>query len=128
MLPADDLLAIHDVIARYGHLMDEGEFDRLGEVFTDDVTYDATDFDLGVWHGIGEVIAGMRGSTSHPLAHHSTNVVIGAPGSNGDVPVVSKGIGVGQGGRVGSVTYDDIARRGHDGWRIARRVLSLRKG
>ena len=124
-LPVEDQLAIHELLARYGHLIDERAFDRLGEVFADDATYDATDFDLPVWRSLGEIVAGMTASTQHPLAHHATNVVIA--GSNDEVAVHSKGIGVGAGGRVGSVTYHDVARRTPDGWRLSRRVVLLRR-
>ena len=31
-----DILAIHQLLALYGHLLDDGEYDRLDEVFTDD--------------------------------------------------------------------------------------------
>jgi len=125
-LSVADQLAIHDLLARYGHLIDEGAFDRLEEVFTEDATYDAADFDLPVWNGLAEIVRGMRGSTQHPLAHHTTNVVIGAPEGD-EVSVHSKGIGVGVGGRVGSVTYVDVARRTPRGWRLSRRVVLLRR-
>ena len=39
--------------------------------------------------------------------------------------VLSKGVGVG--GRVGSVTYRDVAVHTGDGWRIARRTVLLRR-
>jgi len=125
-LPLGDQLAIHEVLARYGHLIDERAFDRLGEVFTADASYDATDFDLPLWESLADIVAGMSSSTQHPLAHHTTNVVIGAT-SGDEVVVHSKGIGVGVGGRVGSVTYVDTARRTADGWRLSRRVARLRR-
>jgi hypothetical protein len=64
--------------------------------------------------------------TRHPLAHHATNVVV-TEDADGTVRVLSKGAGVGAGGRVGSVTYRDIAVRTPDGWRIAERVVVLRR-
>jgi hypothetical protein len=39
----------------------------------------------------------------------------------------SKVIGPGPGGRVGSADYDDVVRREGDAWRIAQRVVTLRK-
>lgn len=33
-LSTDDRIAIYELIALHGHLMDAGDFDRLGELFT----------------------------------------------------------------------------------------------
>ena len=47
--------------------------------------------------------------------------------ADGTVLVLSKGIGVGHAGRVGSVTYEDIAVRVDVGWRLASRTAVLRR-
>jgi hypothetical protein len=39
-LHTEDRVAIHELIALHGHLIDDGAFDRLGEVSTDDFVYD----------------------------------------------------------------------------------------
>ncbi len=43
------------------------------------------------------------------------------------VRVLSKGLGVGPNGRVGSVTYRDIVVRTSAGWRFAARTGELRR-
>jgi hypothetical protein len=48
--------------------------------------------------------------------------------ADGTVRVLSKGLGVGRNGRVGSVTYRDIVRRTAAGWRFAARAGELRQG
>jgi hypothetical protein len=60
------------------------------------------------------------------LAHHTTNVVV-TEQADGTATIFSKGIGVGRKGRVGSVTYNDIAVRTDQGWRLAKRVVTLRR-
>jgi len=35
-ITAEDRLAIHDVIALHGHVADDRDWDRLGDLFTDD--------------------------------------------------------------------------------------------
>ena len=45
-LSADDRSAITELISLHGHLFDEGELDRLDELFTPDVVYDVRDFGL----------------------------------------------------------------------------------
>lgn len=129
MTPAElaDRLAIHELIALYGHVIDDAEWHRLGELFTEDLVFDTTSFDGGtVTEGLAKLSAdwstpGWR----HPLAHHATNIVILTLGSD-RAEVVSKGIGVGRKGRVGSVTYRDVMHKGPSGWRIAHRRAMLR--
>ncbi len=127
MLESADRLAIHEVLALYGHLVDERQWDALGRVFTTDVLYDATDFAMPVTRGLRELVAEWTsdaGMARHPLAHHATNIVV-TEEPDGTVRVLSKGIGVGAGGRVGSVTYRDVAVPTAEGWRLAERVVVL---
>ena len=94
-----DRLAIHELIAHYGHVIDEAEWHRLGELFTDDLVFDTGSFPGG---GVVTGLAALRAKWSasdmrHPLAHHATNIVITALAGD-RAEVVSKGIGVGRGG------------------------------
>jgi hypothetical protein len=129
MLDVGDRLAINELLSLYGHLIDERRWDELDRVFVDDVVYDASDFDMPVTRGLAELVAEWTsdvGMTRHPLAHHATNVVI-TEEEDGTVLVLSKGIGVGAGGRVGSVVYRDVAVRTANGWRLASRAAHLRR-
>lgn len=123
----EDHVAINDVIALHGHLVDGGELDRLGEVFTADVAYDTTDFGFGVLRGLAENRdAALTLGDRNPVGHHVTNVVLSeqAPGR---VHARSKGIGITADGQCGSVTYDDIVVRREEGWRISERVVRARR-
>jgi SnoaL-like domain len=129
-LDVADRLALHELVALYGHLVDERRWDELDRVFVPDVVYDATDFDMPITRTLEALVAEWTselGMTRHPLAHHTTNVVV-LEDDDGTVRVLSKGIGVGHGGRVGSVTYRDVAVRTDDGWRLASRTTELRRG
>ena len=124
-----DRLAIHELLGLYGHLIDDRRWDELDRVFTADVVYDASDFGMPVTRSLGELVAewtSEAGMARHPLAHHATNVVV-EEAPDGTVRVRSKGLGVGTGGRVGSVTYDDVVVRTGDGWRLAWRTARLRR-
>jgi hypothetical protein len=55
VLDVADTLAIHQLLALYGHLIDERQWSRLGEVFTEEVVFDATDFGLGVTQSLDEL-------------------------------------------------------------------------
>ena len=71
MLDVADTLAIHQLLALYGHLIDERQWSRLDEVFTDDLVFDATDFGLGITHSLDELREAWTGpKAAHPLGHH----------------------------------------------------------
>ena len=127
MLEAIDILEIQMVVSLYGHIIDNRQFSRVAEVFTDDVIYDLTDFDGGIIVG-ADTVARLWAQTDtvHPLAHHATNVVVWTD-ADGVVRVNSKGLGVGNRGRVGSVNYDDVFRKVNGHWRMAERVCRLRR-
>ena len=122
----EDRIAIHELLALYGHLIDERQLSRTGEVFTDDAVYDVSDFGSGVHHGPKEISALWATTTNHPLAHHTVDLVV-TQDPDGTVRVLSKGIGLGDKGRAGSVTYRDVVRRTPQGWRISQRVAVLRR-
>lgn len=125
-LTTGDRLEIHELMARYGNIIDEREFSRAGEVFTADARYDLADLGDSVVVGIDDIVAMWTASTTHPLAHHVSNVEL-APNADGTVSVYSKVVGVGYKGRVGSATYRDVVRKTADGWRIAERIVVLRR-
>jgi hypothetical protein len=127
MLTLEDKLAIHDLIALYGHIIDERVFTRTHELFTDDALYDVSDFDAGIYKGWEQIAQMWRESEGrHPLAHHATNIFV-SEDADGTVRVISKGIGVRPNGEAGSVTYKDIVTKGANGWRMTERVALLRR-
>jgi SnoaL-like domain len=126
MTEVGDILAIQQLLALYGHIIDEREWARVDELFTPSSTYDMTAFGLGVVQGAGAIRElWSRPDAAHPLAHHATNIVISTD-ADGTVRVLSKGLGVGSGGRVGSVVYRDVVVRTAAGWRFASRKAQLR--
>jgi 3-phenylpropionate/cinnamic acid dioxygenase small subunit len=126
-LSTEDRTAITDLISMHGHLVDGGELERMGELFTDDVAYDVTDLGGGTLQGLAALVeAALALGAANPVAHHVTNVVLTDAG-DGRVHARSKGIGIKADGTCGSVTYEDTLTRGDEGWRIThRRVLARR--
>ena len=120
-----DRLAIHELISLYGHLIDQRQFSQLGRIFTDDAVFDLNKYDGSCYRGLPAIQAMMLDSTEHPLAHHATNIVVLAQADG--IAVISKGIGVGVGGRVGSVVYRDRLALTPQGWRIKERCCELRQ-
>jgi hypothetical protein len=126
-LTADDRGAIAELIALHGHLFDEGELDRLGELFTGDVIYDVRDFGQEPLRGIDAIrVAALALGGANPVAHHVTNIVITEVDDDSAV-ARSKGLGVMEGGKLRSVTYVDTVRRGARGWRISNRKVLARR-
>lgn len=123
----DDRIRIHELISLHGHLVDEGQFDELDQLFTHDVVYDVSALGGGRLLGSEAIARAARSlGEANPLAHHVTNVVV--LDIHGDAARVrSKGLAVMSNGTAGSVVYDDELRRTDRGWRIAvRRVLPRR--
>jgi hypothetical protein len=126
LLDVADQLAIHQLIALYGHIVDERQFSRVGEMFSPTIRYDMTDFGAGVLIGPQAVVDYWSlPTTRHPLVHLTTNVVISVE-SDGTVRVASKGVGIGYGGKAGSVTYLDIVEKIDDRWLMVERRCKLR--
>ena len=122
-----DTLAIHELLALYGHIIDERQWQRVGELFTASAVYDMSEFGLGVVHGAAAIRAQWsRPDATHPLAHHATDIVV-SEDRDGTVRVLSKGLGIGANGRVGSVVYHDIVTRTPAGWRFTARRVQLRR-
>ena len=148
----EDKMAIQEVIALYGHIIDDRQFSRLNEIFTTDAVFDLSGYGGERYEGLPAIEALMLNSNEHPLAHHASNIVIEVDGSEGSkvktktdsanqhqqslALVTSKGLGVGAGGRVGSVVYRDCFVRINTGhgkerqvmtaWRIQTRFCELR--
>jgi SnoaL-like protein len=127
MLDAADILSIHQLLSLYGHIIDEREWQRVDELFTAGAVYDMSDFGLGVLRGVEAIRAlWSRPDAMHPLAHHATDMVVNED-ADGTVRVLSKAIGFGASGRVGSVVYRDVVERTPAGWRFASRVAKVRR-
>ena len=126
MLTADDVTAIHDLLARYGHVIDDRRWQDLGLLFTEDALFDASDFGAPVTASLEELRAMWSSDDDqHPLAHHATNVLVDE--IDGVVHVTSKGLGVLRDGRVATLVYHDEVRRTDAGWRLSRRVATRRR-
>jgi hypothetical protein len=126
-LTLEDQLAIRDLATHYANILDRRQFDRAGEVFTTDAVYDLSDLGYGVVHGVEAIVAFWEESLDHPVAHHATDAEVGVDDA-GAVRMYSKILGVGRKGRVGSAEYDDVVVQTSAGWRIAERVVRLRRG
>jgi hypothetical protein len=117
-LALEDRLAVTELIALHGHLVDAGALDRMDEVFTTDVVYDVSDFGQGELTGLVAVKdAALALGAGNPVAHHVTNVLVEEI-TDDRVHARSKGLGV---------TYEDTVIRVGARWRISHRRVLARK-
>ncbi len=120
MDPAE-VIAIQQLYALYGHVMDDADWTRLGEVFTSDCVYDATALGVPLMEGHDGIVSVHESSPVTPLAHHVTNVYV-AELSADTAHVRAKALGLYSHGRAFSGDYDDMLVRTPTGWRIHRRI------
>jgi hypothetical protein len=126
-LTAEDRVAIADLVHQFGHLVDAGELDRLGELFTSDVTYDLVDLGYGTLTGVDAIRdAGLAAGDANPVGHHVTNLVL-TEQADGQVLARSKGIAITADGSCGSVVYDDLIVSDGASWRIRHRKIVARR-
>jgi 3-phenylpropionate/cinnamic acid dioxygenase small subunit len=127
LLTTADRLEIHELAARYGTTIDDRDWKGLEEVFCRDAVYELRGFSQGDRKVVGaaDIRRMMEETTDHPVAHHVTNVIVSVHG--GEVRMRSKVIGSGARGRVGSADYDDVLRQENGAWRIATRLVALRR-
>ncbi len=127
MLSAEDRIAIYELLALHGHLMDDGAFDRLDELFTDDFVYDLVALGYGELQGRDALVrSALALGDENPLGHHVTNALI-TEGDADRATVRSKGIGIRADGSAGTVEYEDLVQNTAGGWRIARRSVLPRR-
>lgn len=123
----EDRLAITELISLHGHLFDNGELERLDELFTDDIRYDVSDLGGGVLEGIDAIRdAGRQLGELNPVAHHVTNVIV-TDLDQDRAHVRSKGLAVMTNGTTASATYEDEVVRTKAGWRLAHRTIKARR-
>jgi hypothetical protein len=126
MVSIEDHIAITQVLNLYGHVVDYREWDRMKEIFAPDAVFDGSAMGGERMAGVDAIVASFSdAASSHPLAHHSTNVVIWQD-AEGTTRSQSKGFGPRPDPADSrTVTYHDVLRRTPEGWRIAERRVFL---
>ena len=117
---------ITQTLALYGHLMDEREADRLGEVFAPDGSFDTTSVGGCLYRGLGQLREFVAlGDAVHPPFHLLTNAWVFR--DREVVRSVSKWLTVDRDtGLPRSGDYLDRWVATTAGWRIAERVARVR--
>jgi hypothetical protein len=120
----DDFVEIQQLLARYCHVVDGKEWDRLPLVFTGDAAVTVEDV-YPRTTGLDAVRQLYSVTMRHPLAHHSTSVTV-VDESDGRAQLASKWVTVRADGTTGTGVYEDVVVRTQEGWRIKERVARPR--
>jgi hypothetical protein len=116
----DDFVEIQQLLARYCHVVDGKDWDRLPSVFAGDAAVTVA----GIYPtttGLVELRRLYSVTMRHPVAHHSTSVIV-VEESGGGARVSSKWVTVRADGTAGTGVYEDVVVHTPDGWRIRERV------
>jgi SnoaL-like domain len=125
---AEDSLAIAAVVVLYGFVLDDREWDRFDQVFTQDAVVDFRDQSASPPTGLApivgraEIVRMFRDVLTHPYQHMLVNHVI-VDVSPDEVIVRSKALLPMPGGSVADIMYHDTVRRTADGWRISHKAI-----
>jgi SnoaL-like domain len=121
-----DTVALESLLARYGHIMDSEDFERLAEVLTEDVRWDSSAMPTPFVNvGLKNVVAKQK-QAIHPRSYHATNVIVAFVDEDAAV-VYSKSLTIQENGTVRTGDYFDHAIRTENGWRIDRHKLLARR-
>ncbi len=123
MLTPADHIEIREVLADYGHVVDDHDWDRAEDVFTPDVVFESNNGEM-VLNGIGDIVATFRGRNMY--AHVTTNTTL-RENSDGTVSAHSKFLGFPNEGPPVTGDYRDRLVRTAAGWRLARRSAEIRQ-
>jgi hypothetical protein len=117
-MKTDDIVAIQQLFALYGHVQDGRDWDQLGLIVTEDVHFDARNIGGPELHSLAE----WRAYLEHvwcPVAHLMTNVYITPGAFEDEAKVHAKFITVMPDGTCHTGDYHDVAVRTDAGWLIS---------
>jgi 3-phenylpropionate/cinnamic acid dioxygenase small subunit len=107
--------AIYELLANYGHILDDVAHHRYPEIFTEDAVFDMSAYDQPNLKSRAEIAAAFQGRNMY--GHLTTNIVIEE--LDGDsARVHSKFIGFANNGGIHTGDYFDVIIRTDAGWRL----------
>ena len=120
-----DRLELHELPGRYGDAIDDRNWDRLREIFTDDAVFDLTGVGARRLEGIDDIVHFMNVEASHPKTHMMTNIYVDEQDENvimnfRIVALLGKGL-------VGTASYYDRVAKTDQGWRVQHRECMIHR-
>jgi ketosteroid isomerase-like protein len=137
-LPVEDRVALSDLVHRYASYVDARDFDRLVDLFTDDAVLVVPEPPRTLEpdierHGRDDIRQAVEGvlravRTVHQIVGEVYDAGPSPDAAHGAITGVAHHLMERDGGHVDlswSLRYADDYRRTPEGWRIARRVLTI---
>jgi 3-phenylpropionate/cinnamic acid dioxygenase small subunit len=120
-----DRLELHELPGRYGDAIDDRDWDRLDQIFTDDAVFDLTDLGSLRLEGLPEIKRYMDEDANHPRTHMMTNIYVDETPQG--VKLRFRIVALLPERRVGTASYYDDVVKTPAGWRVKHRVITLRR-
>jgi hypothetical protein len=117
---------IQQVLAKYCHVADDGDWSKFSEVFTTDATFDGHDIGMGIHEGL-ERIQDCFSNWTAPIMHMSTDFVITESLSDTVLMVNSKWLVMVTSSKFVCGEYFDRFVQTSDGWRIEERIATVQR-
>jgi hypothetical protein len=116
-LSGEDILAIQSVITKYGFLIDDREFERMGEVFAEDAVVDYSFMAGGRYVGLAEIDRALKTLPNPSVQHMLVSHIIDSASSD-EVVTRTKALIPQRDGSIANIAYHDVLVRTPAGWRI----------
>jgi 3-phenylpropionate/cinnamic acid dioxygenase small subunit len=110
-----DRQAIYELLANYGHVLDDVAHHRYPEIFTEDVVFDMSAYGVANLNSRAEIAAAFQGRNMY--GHLTTNIVVEALDAD-SAQVHSKYIAFANDGSIQTGDYFDVVVRTEVGWRL----------
>ena len=120
-----DRVELHELPGRYGDAIDDRDWARLDEIFTDDAIFDLTDLGEPCLNGLAEIKRYMDEDAKHPRAHLMTNIYVDETPEG--VRLYFRIVALLPERVVGTASYYDDVVKTPAGWRVQNRVIKLRR-
>ena len=120
-----DRLELHELPGRYGDAIDDRNWDRLRDIFTDDAVFDLTGVGARRLEGIDDIVHFMNIEAAHPKTHMMTNIYVDEHEETVTmnfriVALLGKGL-------VDTASYYDRVVKTDHGWRVQHRECMIHR-
>jgi hypothetical protein len=120
-----DRLELHELPGRYGDAIDDRDWDRLDQIFTDDAVFDLSDLGEPRLTGLAAIKRYMDQDAQHPRAHLMTNIYVDETPDG--VKLFFRIVALLPERVVGTASYYDDVVKTPAGWRVKNRVITRRR-
>ena len=115
-----DRIDITDILNKVAYILDSKEYDRMGDVFADDIQFRKPGRLTA--NGLDELKTAFKNFPAPSLSHHITNLILSGS-EDGTVQALCKALSQRADKSIVAAEYTDILKKTSNGWRIASRTI-----